>query len=89
MAAMRMIANNFKPYSRVEKSGIIEPGDVIVVGPNGGGPGHGMIVGPRKNTIWHSDTNVGVQFTGISFLWLTRQRIFRIYRYHRKDLWQL
>jgi len=84
--AMKKIAEGFTPYERVESSGVIEPGDIIVVGPHGGGPGHGMIVGGRENTIWHS-TGIGVQFAGISYLWLTDQRIFRVYRYLRKDLW--
>jgi len=83
---MKKIAEGFTPYERVESSGVIEPGDIIVVGPHGGGPGHGMIVGGRENTIWHS-TGIGVQFAGISYLWLTDQRIFRVYRYLRKDLW--
>jgi len=85
--AMKVIAENFKPY-KIIRDGFIEPGDVIVVGPHGGGPGHGMIVGARKNTIWHA-TGDGVQYTGISHLWLTDQRIFRIYRYLRKESWLL
>ena len=86
LAVMKQIADTFAPYERVEGTGIVEPGDVIVVGPQNGGPGHGMIVGAQKNTIWHS-TGRAVQFTGMDSLRITRLRIFRVYRYLEKRRW--
>lgn len=41
----------------------VRPGDILVAGPAHGGPSHLMIVGPRKNTVWHC-TPQGVQMGG-------------------------
>lgn len=43
----------------------VEPGDILITGPKGGGPGHAMIVGPRENTIWQA-TDGGVHYTGMA-----------------------
>ncbi|MCP4897890.1 MAG: hypothetical protein GY906_13035 [bacterium] len=86
LEVMHSIADGFRPFEVVKRGGEIEPGDVIVVGPVGGGPGHGMVVGATPNAIWHS-TGQGVQFTGLGNLHLMRQRIFRVYRYLEKHLW--
>jgi hypothetical protein len=85
MLAMKQIAESFMPNQRVDDR-VLEPGDVIVVGPHGGGPGHGMIVGSQKNTLWHS-ADGGVQFTGISYLWVNQLRVFRVYRYLERYRW--
>ncbi len=83
---MHNIARGFEPFEVVKRGGDIEPGDVIIVGPVGGGPGHGMIVGVRPSSVWHS-TGKGVQYTGLSSLRILRQRIFRVYRYLEKNKW--
>ena len=51
----------FKKLQGIE----IEPGDILITGPVGGGPGHAMIVGPRENTLWQADEG-GVHYTGMS-----------------------
>lgn len=43
----------------------VQPGDVLITGPVGGGPGHAMIVGPRENTLWQA-SDTGVHYTGMS-----------------------
>lgn len=59
----------------------VEPGDVLAVGSIRGGPGHGMIVGSRPNTLWHSNgPHKGVMMTGFGEIKRARLRIFRIYR---------
>lgn len=45
--------------------GIVQPGDVLVTGPKGGGPGHAILVGPRENTMWQCSGR-SVHFTGLS-----------------------
>lgn len=42
----------------------VEPGDVVITGPRGGGPGHALIVGPRENTLWQADGD-RVHYTGM------------------------
>lgn len=32
----------------------VEPADMVIVGPAGGGPGHLMVVGYRPNTLWEA-----------------------------------
>lgn len=61
-AAMRKILRIYSP--NVAVAGIaVQPGDVFVVGAPSAGPGHAMIVGPRRNTLWHA-TPIGVHYTG-------------------------
>lgn len=66
----------------------VEPGDILVTGAKGKGPGHAMIIGPKKNHIWHMDTHfvsrTGPLFTsGSSSLYY----LYRIYRIKDKYLW--
>lgn len=66
------------PSSRVR--GIeLKPTDIIITGPRTGGPGHGMIVGPRRSTIWHCNRGIGTVETGFSFEH-NQQHIKAIYR---------
>lgn len=61
-AAMRKILRVYEPNEEV-RGVTLQPGDVVVVGEPSGGPGHAMIVGARKNTLWHA-TPAGVHRTG-------------------------
>lgn len=63
----------------------IEPGDFIVVGPENGGPGHAMIVGPKPNTLWHC-VFPGVHWLGMQLI-QKHQRIFRIFRVKDRTKW--
>lgn len=78
---MRAIIKAYGPAT-VVRDRIVEPGDVVVVGPPDGGPGHAMIVGsPRR--IWHA-TNRSVQKTGTVIVGM---KVFRIYRPSGKGGW--
>jgi hypothetical protein len=69
------------------RDGSLEPGDWVVTGPAGGGPGHAMVVGPRPNTLWHCNRGPGVCWTGIG-LAMNDQAIHRVYRFLDRNRWQ-
>lgn len=67
--AMRQIVKRYDPVEFESYSGgtmVVRPGDALITGPSNGGPGHCMIVGPKKPYLWHSLINYGVCFTGLS-----------------------
>ena len=84
MSVMRLIRASYMPNVQV-KDGQLQPGDVIVVGPRGGGPGHAMIVGGRTGEIWHASRS-GVVRTGTSFA-DDNFELFRIYRKEGRETW--
>jgi len=51
-------------YEHEVVEGPLQPGDVIVAGPRGGGPGHALITG--TNCLWHCDSK-SVTRTGLTF----------------------
>jgi hypothetical protein len=75
MAAFHQILVAFQPARKVSS---IQPGDVLIVGPAHGGPGHAMIVGCSPNVLIHAAPS-GVARTGIGFV-EGYQKIFGIYR---------
>lgn len=86
MKAMVQIKRLY-PHCKVLRHEPMEPGDLVIVGPPGGGPGHAMLVGTQKNTLWHCTPQSGVCKTGWS-LAVGHQHIFRIYRAkNRVKLW--
>lgn len=75
------------PHCKVLRDEPLEPGDLVIVGPPGGGPGHAMLVGTEKNTLWHCAPLSGVCKTGWSLI-VGNQHIFRVYRAKdRVKLW--
>jgi hypothetical protein len=62
--AMRDILAVYEPWVPVRDA--LEPFDVVIVGPAGGGPGHAMLVGTRRNTLWHCSQERGVHMSGWS-----------------------
>ena len=57
---------------------VLEPADVLVYGPKGGGPGHATIQGPH-GFLWHAANGVGVRKTsphnmGMDFFHVLRRR---------------
>jgi len=75
------------PHCKVVKGKPLQPGDLVIVGPPGGGPGHAMLVGTEPNTLWHCTPNSGVVKTGWA-LAVSQQHIYRVYRAKdRKKLW--
>lgn len=63
----------------------IEPGDVIITGPEGGGPGHAIIVGPRRNTMWQASGTCGVHFTGLALPNI--YELYAAYRFSDRSTW--
>lgn len=85
--AVRRLRRMYEPCARVDGR-FLEPGDIIVTGPAGGGPGHVMVVGPRKNTIWHCSTGRGVCWTGIGYL-RSHMQLHAVYRFTDRWRWDL
>lgn len=87
IAAMRLIMKLYEPNEPVLDE-ILEPGDILVMAPPKGGPGHAMIVGARENEIWHS-TGKRVQMTGIGFFDAghTGWKLFGAYRALDRERW--
>jgi hypothetical protein len=59
-SAFRSFMVNF-PHTKVE-DGIVQPGDIIITGPRGGGPGHAVVTGVKY--LWHCDSQSVVR-TGL------------------------
>jgi len=85
VGVMHKIKVLYKPNMAV-RDGTISPGDVVVMGPRDGGPGHALIAGPSRNTLWHS-TGLGVQVTGLGFADGIHNKIYRVFRCGDRDLW--
>ena len=85
--ALRFFLDHYPNHTDEVVDGWCEPGDVIVVCPVNGGPGHAMIVGVDPNTVWHSPgPEESVCFTGFS-LPEKYQRLFAVYRMSDRENW--
>lgn len=74
------------PHS-INRSGVVEPGDVIV-SRVGRGPSHVLIVGPRQGTAWHAVQGAGVTMVGLGHLGNGAVGIaLRTYRVTGKEQW--
>jgi len=86
--AIRSMLNIKRRFqARTVRDHSMQPGDIVVVGPPNGGPGHALIVGFRPNTLWHA-ANPAVHQTGIGFI-VGEQKVFRVYRLLNRHLWGL
>lgn len=88
VGAMREIVRRYAPNMKLKMvDGIyqVQPGDIIVTGVVGGGPGHVSIVGPRKNTIWEAVPSTGFAMQGWSFF--EEQDIWAVYRLNNRREW--
>jgi cell wall-associated NlpC family hydrolase len=83
--AMKKFLTLYQPNERVT-DGTIEPGDVLVTSREGGGPGHAMIAGPRRWTLWESTLD-GVHYTGWAGITAAGHRLEAIYRPSLKASW--
>jgi len=84
-AAVLALVRAYEPAVQVTNSKL-QPFDLIVVGPNEGGPGHAMLVGPQRNTLWHCTKGVGVHKAG----WCLGDgynRLFAAYRMGDRERW--
>lgn len=61
--AMRALRDLYEPVEVVTGRDV-QPFDILVVGPSGGGPGHAILVGPTRNTLWHCTPGAGVHQAG-------------------------
>lgn len=90
-AAMRELVRRFAPNSVVEQAEdgyfYVQPGDIVVTGYPGGGPGHVEMVGPQRNTLWHALPSAGWHQTGFGFL-EEAQLLWRIYRLDDRWRWK-
>jgi len=89
IAAVRELVRRYSPCEKVEpdEDGAlhVEPGDIVVTGHPGGGPGHVEIVGARKNELWHALPVSGFHQGGWSLL--EQQFLYAIYRITDKYRW--
>ncbi len=85
IGTMRTLRRLYAPNTPVA-DGSLEPGDIIVTGHVQGGPGHVMIVGPRRNTLWHCNEGIGARQTGIGFI-SGHQIIYGVYRFDDREKW--
>ena len=77
--AMRAI-HRIYPESAIIRDGSLEPGDVLVTRPPGGGPAHVVMVGGRPGHFWEASSG-GVVRCG------QPAKIARTYRATDKNLW--
>ena len=61
-AAIRDLLAIYAPVFAVE--GPLQPFDIILAGPIGGGPGHALLVGTERNTTWSCSQDLGVHQGG-------------------------
>lgn len=82
-SVMREILRRYPDHVDI-LDGNIEPGDILVVGPRSGGPGHMMIVGHQPGTVWQASAD-RVHFTGLYLP--STATLFRIYRMVDRESW--
>ena len=84
VAGLRWFMRKFPTCFRLTDT-IIQPGDILITGPDGGGPGHAMIVGPQENTLWQSTGVSGVHYTGMALP--EPFRLFAKFRFRDRESW--
>jgi hypothetical protein len=77
IGVVKRIVRLYEPVQVIEDR-TVRPGDVGVVGHPMGGPGHAMIAGVVRNTLWQSSAGC-VHFTGLGLV-PVQQKVFRVYR---------
>jgi cell wall-associated NlpC family hydrolase len=83
-AGMRSIVRAYGAHVIDRDDFSLSPGDAVIVGPNGGGPGHVMVAGAWP-TLWHAMPG-GVCSTGFGFEGLTFSGIVRA---PNKETWRI
>lgn len=79
-AAMRTLLRSYGPYTEV-KDGTLEPGDIIVEGPEEGGPGHVLVASTKSNVVVHASS---YKVCPRSMQPPPGRKVFAVYRYLRK-----
>lgn len=78
--ALRRIRRALPKHSRVRRPERLQPGDVLITGHPQGGPGHAIIVGAERNTLWQAVMNCGFQRCGWA-LPIEHSRIYAVLRF--------
>ena len=60
--AARVMMSLYAPWVK-DREFTVEPGDIVIISPAGGGPGHILVAGALPNTLYHAITT-RVQRTG-------------------------
>lgn len=86
IAAMKKLSRAFDPLEPIYSMGetTVEPGDIIVVGPHEGGPGHAIIVGCLKNWFYEAGSK-RVQRIGAGLE--AGVKVFEVYRHKLRHSW--
>lgn len=88
VAAMRELVRRYAPCAKVVPTGRVtrvEPGDIVVTGMPGGGPGHVEMVGCRRNELWHAIPGSGFHQGGWGLF--AEQVLWVVYRIEDKVRW--
>lgn len=85
MKAVAKLRRLFHPAFRV-RGRKVQPFDLLVAGPAFGGPGHLMLVGPRRNTLWHCSGGCGTDRAGWA-LERGYETLFAVYRLADREHW--
>ncbi len=85
--AMRELVRRYQPCHRLAtRNGMcVQPGDIVGVGPPGGGPGHVLIVGARRNELWQALPLSGFHQSGWSLF--AEQVLWAVYRIEDRERW--
>ena len=62
----------------------VEPGDIVIVGPRGGGPGHILVAGARPSSLYHA---ISTRVVRAGCMVYDPFVLFRIYRPTYKKDW--
>lgn len=82
--AMRIMRTMMRAFQHEQAIDYVEPGDVLVTGELGGGPGHIIVVGERQ--LWQSTRFFGVRPTGLGLI-QTHQVFHAAFRMLNKESW--
>jgi len=85
IAQMREMRACFPPH-RVRRDGIATAGSIVVTGHVHGGPGHMLLVGPERNTLWQAGTiGFGRHGWGLQLGW---QHLWRVFEFIGSEQWR-
>lgn len=59
MRALHRIRRALPAHERLRDTRRCQPGDVLITGHPNGGPGHAIIVGTERNTLWQATRSAG------------------------------
>lgn len=90
VASVRLVRRLY-PNHEIVTNTVLHPGDVVLTAQPGCGPGHSILVGARRNQLWHalgsSRYGGSVQRAGIGILDDAEFAVYRIFRMTDKETW--